>query len=60
MGRSSIKAIGALLFGLGCLAILVAPSVMNHAEVRTLRVFGALIAIAGAIVLGTGVPDKKP
>ena len=58
-GASGLMVIGAILLVLGVVAIIVAPEVMNSAEVGTLRGIGGGAAGLGAILLGVGVSKKK-
>lgn len=58
-GGRGLFVIGLILIALGVIAIGVAPSIMNEAEVGTLQKVGGGIAALGVILLVTGLSKKK-
>lgn len=57
-GVAALTVIGAILAVLGILAILMAPQIMNSAEIDTLRIIGGVAAGLGVVLLGVGMKKK--
>lgn len=51
--------IGVILAVLGVIAIVIAPQVMNHAEVGTLRKVGGAVIGLGVLLALVGIMNKK-
>ncbi|HEX5061737.1 MAG TPA: hypothetical protein VFV99_20360 [Kofleriaceae bacterium] len=58
LGVAALAVIGAILAVLGVLAIAMAPQIMNHAEIDTLRIIGGVAAGLGVVLLGVGMKKK--
>ena len=54
-----MRIFGGILVVLGLVAIAIAPSIMNEAEIGTLRMIGGGIAAVGALLLVVGLSKKQ-
>jgi len=58
-GVAALAVVGIILAILGLVAIAIAPSIMNHAEIDTLRYIGAAMAAVGVVVAIVGSKKKS-
>jgi multisubunit Na+/H+ antiporter MnhG subunit len=58
-GSSGMIVLGAIVVVLGVIAIAIAPSIMNEAEIGTLQKIGGGICALGVILLVVGLSKKK-
>ena len=57
-GAGALVVLGVILIILGVIAILIAPEIMNSAEIGTLREVGGGIAALGALAVLVGYTRK--
>ncbi|HEY5948967.1 MAG TPA: hypothetical protein VIV40_25925 [Kofleriaceae bacterium] len=58
-GAAALTIIGAILVVIGVLAIVLAPEIMNSAEIGTLRIIGGVAAGVGALLALVGMNKKQ-